>query len=76
MQMNNNSVEVVFIDQTTPIEWYIFWDQIQYQRYSVLKDAERALSKKNDALHVYCLMQLVNLAVHTKKNSSQWHLLI
>lgn len=46
MQMNNNSVEVVFKGQTTPIEWYIFWDQIQYQRYSVLKDADGAWSKK------------------------------
>lgn len=32
--------------------------------------------EKKDALHVYCLMQLVNLAVDAAKNSSQWHLLI
>lgn len=53
MQMNNNSVEVVFRGQTTPIEWYIFWDQIQYQRYSVLKDADGAWSKKKKMRYMF-----------------------
>lgn len=75
MQMNSNSVEVVFIDQTTLIEWYIFWDQIQYQRYSVLKDADGAWSKKKKMRYMFTVWCSL-LAVDAKKNSSQWHLLI